>query len=474
MSSKNNALTAGLGYTVGNILIRCISILTLPIFSRVMTTEEFGIFNVFLSYDAVLFVIVGFALHSSVRSANLEFKGQINEYTSSVSLIYLLCAAILSVFVLIFGNSIGEVLGFNTTLLYLLIIHSFSSALLNLYNTKISLNYSYKKYLVVALINSVGNIGFSLLLILTVFRNQKAVGRIVGSTAVLAGLAIAVLIVFFKSARPKFNKEYWRFGLKYSLPIVPHGISQVLLAQFDRVMISKMVSDSAAGIYSLAGNLKIIMTVITNSISAAWNTWFYEMMDKGDKVSIQKRAVQLGAFFTVISVGLMAISPEMIFILGGKEYDLAKYVAIPMILDALVLFFYDLVVSGEYYSKKTVNIMLATMGAAVLNVVLNYIFISKYGFIAAAYTTLVAYTVYLILHIIISRKMVKFFILPLRWMLIFGSIAIGMAAVNLLLINNLILRWLLCAAVVIPILLLLIKDMGGVKALYNSILKKEN
>ena len=474
MSSKNNALTAGLGYTVGNILIRCISILTLPIFSRLMTTEEFGVFNVFMSYDAVLYVIVGLALHSSIRSANLEFKGRINEYTSSVSLIYLICAALLSALVLAFGDSIGSLLGFNSVLLYLLILHSFSSALLNLYNTKISLNYSYKKYLIVALINSVGNVGLSLALILTVFRGQKDVGRIVGSTAVLAGLAVAILIIFFKSAKPKYNKEYWKFGLKYSLPIVPHGISQVLLGQFDRVMISKMVSDSAAGIYSLAGNLKIIMTVITNSISAAWNTWFYEMMDKGDKAAIRKRAVQLGAFFTVLSVGLMAISPEMIFILGGKEYDLAKYVAIPMILDALVLFFYDLVVSGEYYSKKTVNIMLATMGAAVLNVVLNYIFIAKYGFIAAAYTTLAAYTVYLILHIIISRKMVKFFILPLKWMLIFAAIAAAMAAGCLVFMNNLILRWLLCAVIIIPMLLLLIKDVGGVKALFNSILKKES
>lgn len=474
MSSKNNALTAGLGYTVGNILIRCISILTLPIFSRLMTTEEFGVFNVFMSYDAVLFVIVGCALHSSIRSANLEFKGQINAYTSSVSLIYLICAAALSILVLIFGDSISDVLGFNQTLIYLLIIHSFSSALLNLYNTKISLNYSYKKYLVVAIINSIGNIGISLLLILTVFKNQKDVGRIVGSTVVLAGIAIAVFIMFFKSAKPKFNKEYWKFGLKYSLPIVPHGISQVLLGQFDRVMISKMVSDSAAGIYSLAGNLKIIMTVITNSISAAWNTWFYEMMDKGDKVSIQKRAVQLGAFFTVLSVGLMAISPEMIFILGGKEYDLAKYVAIPMILDALVLFFYDLVVSGEYYSKKTINIMLATMGAAVINVVLNYIFIAKYGFIAAAYTTLAAYTVYLILHIVISRKMVKFFILPLKWLLIYAAIAATMAAGCIVFMNNLILRWLLCAIIITPMLLLLIKDVGGVKMLFNSILKKEN
>lgn len=466
---KSNALTAGLGYTVGNILIRCISILTLPLFSRIMGTEEFGVFNVFMSYDAVLYVIVGFALHSSLRSANIEFKGYIKEYTSCISLVYLISAAVLSLLVLLFSDLISSLLEFSPSLLYLLILHSFSSALLTLYNTRISLDYSYKKYLIVALINSVGSIGISLLLMLTVFSSKKDVGRIVGSTSVLAILAISILIIFFKDAKPKFNKKYLSFGLKYSLPIVPHGISQILLGQFDRVMISKMVSDSHAGIYSLAGNLKIIMTVITTSISAAWNTWFFEQMDKGEKAAIQKRAIQLAALYTILSVGLISISPEMILILGGKEYDLAKFVAIPMILDALMLFFYDIVVSGEYYSKKTINIMFATLGAAVLNVVLNYIFILKYGFVAAAYTTLFCYGVYLALHIIICRKMVKFFVLPIRWILILSGIAALVAAVDLWLINNLILRWLICVAVIIPMTLLLLKNVGGVKSLISSV-----
>ena len=70
--------------------------------------------------------------------------------------------------------------------------------------------------------------------------------------------------------------------------------------------------------------------------------------------------------------------------------------------------------------------------------------------------------------------MVKFFILPLKWMLIFAAIAAAMAAGCLVFMNNLILRWLLCAVIIIPMLLLLIKDVGGVKALFNSILKKES
>lgn len=74
MAGKNTALKAGLGYTIGNVLVKGINFLTLPLFSRLLTTAEFGVYNVFLSYDAILSVLIGLALHSSIKSAHYEFK----------------------------------------------------------------------------------------------------------------------------------------------------------------------------------------------------------------------------------------------------------------------------------------------------------------------------------------------------------------------------------------------------------------
>lgn len=455
---KNAALTAGIGYTVGNILIKGINILTLPIFSRLMTQEEFGVFNVFMSYDAILFVLVGLALHTSIRNANLEFPGKIDSYTSSITLIYLLMAAFFSLLVLLFGGTLARILDFDEKILYMLILFSTGSSLLLLYNTRISLDYSYKKYLLAALINSVGNVAVSLVLILTVFRQDRAYGRIFGTTAVITLLALCLLVAMYRKARPRIRGEYWHFGLKFSLPIVPHGVAQVLLAQFDRIMIRSMVSDAAAGIYSLAGNIRLILTVITASITEAWSTWFYGRMANQERGLIRTRATQLCGLFTILTVGLMAISPEMVLILGGRAYDSAKYVAVPMILDSFILFLYDVIVTGEYYSKKTVYIMLGTIAAAVLNIVLNYVFILKYGFLAAAYTTLAAYVCYLLLHLIISRRLAGFCILPIPLLLVFSAIAGIMAAASLLLVDHLLLRWGLCAVVVVPMALLLLRN----------------
>lgn len=455
---KSKVISAGIWYTVGNMLIKGINFLSLPLFSRLLNTEEFGIYNVFVSYEAILYVIIGMAIHSSIRSANIKFKGNINEYTSSVSIIYLVNAMIMLFIALIFNKQLSKLLAFDKLIIVLLIFYSLGSALLSLYNNYISLEYSYKKYLLVSFFNSVGNVCISLVLILTIFKKKRDIGRIVGATSTICILAFFILCIMYKKAKPKINKSYWKFAVKYSIPIVPHGISQVLLAQFDRIMIRSIVGNAAAGIYSLAGNIMLILTIITDSISTAWSTWFYDQISENRIESINKRAKQLSFFFVVLTVGLLTISPELIIILGGKEYSAGQYVAIPMIVDAFILFIYNIIVSSEYYKNKTTYIMLGTMVAMVINLITNYVFISKYGFIAAAYTTLFSYMCYLILHIVISHKVVGFFVLELKFFLMELGIIILTAIFDLLFIRTFWLRVVVGISITIPIIAYLLKE----------------
>lgn len=460
---SNTAFKAGIGYTIGNVLIKGINMLTIPIFSRLLTTDDFGIYNVFISYESILFVLVGIAMHTCVKSANLEFQGRINEFTSSISLIYILNLLVLSLGAIIFYKPLTNMLDFSLPMILCLVVYSFSTALLSLYNNKISLQYDYARYLKIALFNSFGNLIVSLILIFTIFRSSRGIGRILGSTMVLTIISIYVLISLYKEAKPKIDRKYWKFAVRYSIPIVPHGISQVLLAQFDRIMIRELVSNSAAGIYSLAGNIKLILTIITDSIGTAWSTWYYEKMEKKEVKLIQQKAIQLAGLFMILTIGLLALSPELIYILGGKAYDRAKYVAMPMVIDAFLLFLYNVIVTAEYYSKKTKYIMFGTIVAAVINVITNYIFIRKFGFIAAAYTTLFSYFCYLFLHIIISKKLVGYYVIKIKWIVIYIGLVCIVAVVFLLYVNSIVVRWGICLLIVTPMSIVLIRVSGILK-----------
>ena len=459
-SGSGKAVKAGLGYTVGNILVKGIVFLTLPLFSRIMTTAQFGVYNVFISYESILYVLIGLAMDLSLQSANIDYKESINKYISSISVIYILNALIYCVLITCLGGWLSDVLNLERGALYLLVVYSFSTAIISLYNMKVSLKYEYKKYLIVTLSYSIGNVLLSLLLMLTVLSGKRDYGRIIGASGAVLLAALYVLYTMYRDAKPKVVSKFWKYALKFSLPLVPHGVSQVLLAQFDRIMIRQLVSDSAAGIYSLATNIKLILTVITTSITTAWRTWFFNAMSENKIADIQKRASQLTEMYAIVAIGLMSISHEAILIFGGYKYEDAKYVVIPMIIDAFILFVYSIIVQSEYYAKKTHYIMIGTVIATVINIITNYIFIKMYGFVAAAYTTLFSYVIYLVLHLVISYKVAGFAILPWKTLFLFSGLVVADGALNLLLVDRLVIRWCICLVIVCMIGLHFLKDIG--------------
>lgn len=462
--TKSKATKAGIGYTVGNILVKGINFVSLPVFSRLLSTEEFGIYNIFIAYDAILYVILGMALHSSVKSAFYEYK-KIDEYVSSISLIYLINMGISFVLITVFRGWLISFTGLSWLILYLLIIYSVSTALITLYNNKLSLEYAYKKYLCIGLINSIGNVGLSLLFILYLPGNDKAFARIAAVSLVVLLIAMYILYVFYKKERPRYNKKYWKFAVDYSSPIIAHGLSQVVLAQSDRIMIQHFIGYSAAGIYGLAGNVQLVLEVISTSIATVWSTWFFEKID-GNKIDeIKKSSSQLLIFFECAIVGIMAIAPELIYILGGEKYNQSKYIAIPMVISAFVIFAYNVIVPSEYYTKKTKYIMWGTIAAASINIVANYIFIRKHGIVAAAYTTLFSYIIYLLMHVVISKRLIKFNVLSIRLLIGGFVVALFCMCINLIFVESMLVRYTFGAIVEIAMLAALycIKRKNSVK-----------
>ena len=101
------------------------------------------------------------------------------------------------------------------------------------------------------------------------------------------------------------------------------------------------------------------------------------------------------------------ISPEIIKIIGTADYQIAVYVIPVVTLGVYYTFVYDLYASIEFYFGATKYVMYASVTGALLNIVLNAIFIPKYGFIAAAYTTLVCYFIFMIVHYLFSKKVLR-------------------------------------------------------------------
>ena len=175
---QSKVFKAGIGYTIGNVMVKGINFLAIPIFSRLLTTEEMGLYTVFAAYEAVLFVFIGMALHSSIRSAKYEFEGKIDDFTSSIMGIYWINLIVALFISIVFNKILTKLLDLDLVTLVMLVIYSFGIAVVTLYNARISLDYEYKKYIKVSLASTIGNVGLSLILIKTIFNSSRGFGRV--------------------------------------------------------------------------------------------------------------------------------------------------------------------------------------------------------------------------------------------------------------------------------------------------------
>lgn len=401
---KNRVIKAGIGYTIGNYLLKGINFLTVPIFTRLMSTNDYGIYSIYMTYDAIITTFIAFSLHSSLKNAKYKYKEKFNEYVSSILILPVLFLMLLLLVVNLFCSEFTYLLDLNRIVLNFLLFHSFANAIVTIYNNKLGIDYRYQDFLKISFTNTILNLGISLILMFTIFRDERYLGRIFGSSLPLLGIAVFIYAKAFRLEKPKVNKAYWKFGLTYSLPIIPHGISQIILSSFDRIMIKAIIGTAEAGIYSLGTNIEQLVKVTTASLDTVWGPWFYEKMSKKDYKNIRKYSTYYAYGMFIFISCLMIAAPEIVSIMGADAYQDAKYVVIPLLNCTYFTFLYTLPATVEYYYQKTNMIAVGTMGAALLNVILNYFCIKTFGYLAASYTTLISYAAYFVFHYLIAKK----------------------------------------------------------------------
>ena len=440
--SKGNVAKASIGYTIGNYFLKGIGFITVPIFSRLLTTSDFGIYNTFLAYEAILYLFIELALHESLKNAKYKFEGKLDDYVSSITVIPIILLIVYEIIVFVFGKMLVPVLGLNKTVLYLLVWYSFCSGIVIYYRFRLALDYNYNEYLKISFANVLTNVILSIFLIINVFDQERYMGRIIGGTISYSAITVYILFRLYKKAFPKYNLQYWKYGLKIGVPIIPHGFAQILLLQVDRIMINSIVGSVETGIYSFAYTIYSLIQIFSQSLETVFSPWVFSQMKSGND---KERVRKIGTCFMLLLAGacttVMLVSPEVILILGGKKYADSVYCVCPVVLGGFFSMAYCIPAVIEYFYEKTWYTSLGTAIAATINVVLNLIFIKKYGYVAAAYTTLISYMAYFALHEYISKKLCGFYMIINRYLFIALAI-LGIAfSIGILFVDNMLVRF---------------------------------
>lgn len=399
-----SAVTAGLWYTIGNIVLKGCAFLSLPIFTRLLSTNDFGIYNAYIAYEQILTAIFGLGFYGTIKNAKLDFKGKFDEYLSSITSLSVLIFGLFLVVANVSYPVYSSTLGFSRFVTNCLVFQSFGSYLLYFYGVKLNAEFQYRSFLILSSINVLGNTVLSIILILFVFPNERYLGRILGSAIPLIGIGFFLCLIIWKKGRTVCKKEYWKYGLTIGLPLLPHVISQSLLSQVDRIMIRDIVGASEAGIYGYIYTICTILYIVGNSMENAWSPWVFYTLDGGDEKRVNRAGKDYVTIFALLTIGFFCVMPEVTKIMAGSDYWKGISLIVPLTFGNYFVFLYGLPVNIEYYYKKTGFISLGTVLAAVLNAILNYFGIKLFGYQAAAYTTFFSYGMLFLFHWIIAKK----------------------------------------------------------------------
>ncbi|MDF2588864.1 MAG: polysaccharide biosynthesis protein [Anaerocolumna sp.] len=393
---------AGSFYLIGNLFNKGISFLTVPIFTRILSTTDYGIVTTYGSWVVILTMVIGCAMHMGVRAAFIDYKNEIDDILTTITSFTLVSGAVYCFFIGLIALMINKSI---SVIIVLCVLQGLSCALIENFSMYLMMQYKYKfrTFLMIApnLISAI----ISILTILFITKNKLYLGRIVPTAFIMIGFAFLLIVIIYKKGTPLFSRKYIKYILSISAPLVLHGIALNILSQSDRTMITWLADSSQTGIYSLIYNFSMIATVITTSLEGIWIPWFYERLKNREINTINFIAKDFISLMTICMVCVIFAGPEVVKIMSSNKYWEGIVIIPPVILSNYVIFAYTLYVNIEHFYKKTASITINTMTAACSNIILNLIFIPKYGYIAAAYTTLASYTLSFVLHAKKAKKL---------------------------------------------------------------------
>lgn len=391
-------------FTFANVLNMGLTVLTTPIFTRILSPSEIGQYSVYTTWYNIFCTLITLNLAYGIYETLLvEHEEDRDNLTSSLAtLTFILCLIGLFLFTL-FNQELSGLLGLDRIYLYIMIIDIFANLMTNFFETSNRFLYNYKKCVIFSVILSFSRIILSLILTIAIPHN-KLLGRVIGMMIPYGLVSLVLFCSFLLKGKEFINVYYWKIAVKFNIILVPHYLSSTILASSDRVMIAKLVNDSKAGIYSICYSCAALMGLFFGAINSVYTPYTYRALrDKNyDELRINTTLLVKMTMFAALL--LILFSPEAIKIFAPIEYYEGIYMMPALVVGIYLTFMYYLFSNIEFYYKKNIYVTIATLIGALLNISLNMILIPIFGYFAAAYTTLIGYSVMALLHYNFYRK----------------------------------------------------------------------
>lgn len=446
---KKEAGKSAIWYTAATFITKGLGFITIPLFTRIMTTGEFGLFNNFAAWQQILLSVLSLESYATLNRARLDCKGkELQDYqftllTSSLGITFLLAV------LLIVAPSMPETItDLDRKYLYIMVLYLLFYPAFTMFQMLQRVQYRYKLSAGLSLGASLLATALSVFLVVTL--DDALMGRAVGQYVPFAVLGAAFYLWYWKTGGT-FRVKYLKYALPLAVPLVIATLGTQVLLLGCRIVTQHSCGPDEVAFLSLATTVSQIVLILVSTLNNAWAPWLYDCLSSG------KPEKAIGTFklylwgMTVLSVLVMLAGPELVRILGGEEYGPTVWLVPSFMFTCLLSMLANQYVYLETYYKDVWAGGVATLAIGIINLPLCFGFIRVVGFDAVGYANITSNALLILVHKgIIARRLkvddlfsAKASAMPI--LVAVASMPISLLAYNL---DSFLLRWAIIAGVV--------------------------
>lgn len=384
---------------IGKLLPKFIAIITLPIVTAQLTKAEFGTYDLLSTLIMLLLPIATLQIQSAAFRFLIDCRGN-QEKSGRIITNILLVTIPISIIVSVFVVAIWKDMELLTKLFtFFYFISDITYITISQVTRGLSFNKEYSiSSIIFSIINAIG------ILLVVKIKNFGLNGVIV---SLFVANLVSIVYLSFKIKLLKYvNKKYisknqTKEMLKYSWPMIPNNLSNWALKLSDRLVITGFLGIEANAVYAVANKIPNLLNIAQSIFVMAWQENASEALKDGNSEEYYSKMFYV-VFKMMIGVTalLIAFTPVIFMLLIKGDYS-GAYTQMPILILANFFYCMSAFQGGIYIAhKKTKSVGITTIVAAIINLLIDFIFIKKLGIAAGSISTLVAYFVLYIFRII--------------------------------------------------------------------------
>lgn len=389
-------------YTIAAFTTKAIGFVTIPIFTRIMTLEEFGLFNNYVAWQAIFLCIFGLESYLTVNRARFDYGGsRLQEYQFTVlSTGVALSAALMAILFAVPQVCIG-LTGLDFQYILILVLYVMFYPAFAMFQAFQRTQYKYKLSASLSLVTSLFSTVLSVVLVLTL--SDALLGRIGGQYLPFVVLGAAMLCWYAKTGKARIRIEYLKYALPLCLPLIVSCVGGYALLVGSRIVAQHMCSPNEMAYISLAVTCAQISYVLVTTMNNAWAPWLMDCLHEKrlDEVRRTFYPYIWGTFIVTTVCSLLA--PELVAILGGSEYAPAA-VFLPAFIESML---FSMVASQytylETYYKQVKQAGFASLLVGVMHIGLCIVCTYYWGPLSLGYVNMLSYGLLVACHKLILK-----------------------------------------------------------------------